>query len=474
MYLNVFKFEMNSDRVAKWRRRAQIAAAGLGMAYSYGKAKLGYNRFSSQSDMPPVPKKRLRVSSTSSGSSGSSGVRKRKSARMFPRTPKTNVRRRLFRRIGRSRSVAPKGVYRGKIKGLKKTPNVNRYATYGHEFKRESNTSYANSYCVYVGHGTDQRALFLSAIGGMFRALLVKAGIQVANWNDRWNPYVGGSLFGRILIWYQNTETSAETLIDISIAPTDTFDATLANIMNAMSGVSAAQKTNAVIYKRIAYYNSSNEFPSAVLDLQYFHITVEVFSKMKIQNRTLARKDVGEEGDDDSADNVEACPLTGKVYEQIEWKNGFIPKSKRSTAGGSSVLNTSANGIISANCDTLDVSGPSNMFRKPPPGYHLGEKIKAKTVKLDPGSIKDIKFKWKCHMLLNNYLYRVVSGSETSPANTFVQDIGKAQVFALEKELSIGSGDTTPVNVGVQVDQVFRCVGYSKKVKANPVVEITY
>lgn len=393
-----------------------------------------------------------------------------------PSRPTSSAKRRLSKRKVRgrmrvARATAVRGVYKGKIRNPKRKVTKNVFALKGIETQFEANGDLKDKHCVYVGHGTSAQQAYQNLWGAVFRSLLNLAGIQIVNWNDKFEPWTASNV--RYYVHYSVDEGASESAINVVGPNPGTFFDHLNVFLGAIKPVQAAN-LDGLIWRRVTMFAGDDLYPAARMDLTYYHVVYENNSKMKIQNRTSARKDIGEaDGDDDSADNVEACPLTGRVYEQSKWMNGFVYTNPRSGFGTRDSLNTNDEGIITGFPFLMDTNDTLNVFRKPPVAYYMGQNIKSKTVKLDPGSIKDIKFTFRAKGLFNTLTRKLQAASDPLRVNKITL-FGKAQVFALEKELSIGLDDNTDVRVGFQIDQIHRCYGYVSHMKANPLSNVSY
>lgn len=139
-------------------------------------------------------------------------------------------------------------------------------------------------------------------------------------------------------------------------------------------------------------------------------------------------------------------------------------------------LNTEAYGFIkstsSSGGEGLGSNSSDNPFRKPPPGYMLGEKVKEASIRFSPGEIKTHCFKWKAKISLNTLMEKLQYVTNTS--NYAIYPFGTAAVMALERELSIGSSDSTALTVGYQVDQVLKMKGYNRAVKTSVLMRSLY
>lgn len=432
--------------------------AAARVAYRLGRAaRNAYMRYSG------------RGTGTSSATGYASKVARKARRRLFKSTPSAaNPKGRI------SRAVAPKGVYRGSIKYLKKGKTGNKFAKYGFQYIQEHNALIEDSHCVYAGHGTSTVLAYRSMWGAAFRTLMHKGGIDFVHWFDTFTTV--NPTFTEIRIYYSQNQGSPESVLTIPIQGPITYDQILSDIVAQVAAVENANSNQFTIWRRIRYVEDTSAQLSgphaAVLDLTYFHVQINIWSKMKIQNRTLARKDIENDGfDEDSADNIEANPLTGKIYEQMEWMNGFNYRNPRQTAFFRNHLGANIRGLIAGTSDDMDVNGPTNPFRKPPPAYFMGTKIRQKTVKLDPGSIKDTSFVFNAKGLFNTLAHKL---EQHGLFNGKLQPIGKAQIFALEKELTIGVDDNTGIRLGVQIDQKYNCVGYYRTPCANPITDIPY
>lgn len=339
-----------------------------------------------------------------------------------------------------------RGVYRGRVKGAYKQKSGNKFARYGLEYKTEFNSVVSDKSCVYVGHGVAAEKAYGAVIGAAMRALLVKVGIDITHWDDSGMRL--GSKEGRIAVQYSHPDGAVEDDFDV-IYGTNSYRGILNALIAEFKTIQQAFLDKPVVFKRMIFYaDSAQSLPSAVLNLEQFTVEFQTISKMKIQNRTLARKDTTEDGgDQDSSENIEANPVTGKVYEQTLWKNGFSIKGLwRLNTTALDVLNTNEEGIIQGLATLMDADSSGSTVRKPPAAYYMGEKVKARTVKLDPGVIKSHSFVFKCTMNFNVFLNKLQCATNGATQN-LIQNFGKAAVIGLEKECSIGiaNGDDTQV-----------------------------
>lgn len=385
---------------------------------------------------------------------------------------------RIMRRAATRRRLGVRGSYVGKVTGLSKKKYVTKFAKQGWEFTREKNLTADDPHCVYVGHGVEGYEAYRAAWGAAYRSLLIRHGVDVQNWSD-----IGlrlGTGTGTILVQY--AEFPGDNELNFHL-PTHDPSNGINNHLDVVNQL-VTLSLNTLIpnsqrqYRRISLYPglvTSDGIPLATVDLENYKVEFQCQSTIKVQNRTKARLDESENPDDqDSADNIEAQPLTGRIYKQTNWKNGFVQKGYyRGSIVPFAGFNTFTGGTIIGISVTADQNNSRNAFRKPPASYYFGDKIITQGVKLDPGKIKTHSFKWDCVMYFNTYMSKLDFMSSGLTA-VRVQDFGTAAMFALEKELSIGGLDNTDIQVGFQVDQKYKCVGMMMRGKAQPVFDVLH
>jgi hypothetical protein len=432
-----------------------------------------FKSFTSQSDMvPPTPAKTPRKRKNSATASSS------KTGKKARKTKKTAMKGK-----GRQKVKSQNNVRKGK-KTLSAT--AKKFAKDGFVAMSENNGIQSTDHCMYIGHGTDSNSMYNAIWYAAYKSLINKAGFQIRTWEDLL-PLGSG---GKIHAYYRADDGNSPISGPLTVL---TSFKTHSEIVNELLSTIRSTFPAAVAYpnwNRLELLNgySTGEplvldgFTQAVLDLVQYKITIDYKSTLKLQNRSLAPNNTGTGEDlaDEDGTNVANQPLVGKLYRQQEWLNGFLP-SRKELFGGAGVpneyvpLNTKTTGLIYSVSDSsaggLGPVAATNPFRKPPPAYVMGNKVKSGQVTFGPGEIRLHKFVWDVTMSFNTFTRKLCMSQDY--VNENIVPVGHASVYAFEKMLSMGASDRKIV-LAWQIDQLVRAYGRSSKPKTLPLTFATY
>lgn len=178
-----------------------------------------------------------------------------------------------------------------------------------------------------------------------------------------------------------------------------------------------------------------------LFELNLNEITVHYYAhcNLKIQNRT-----VNDAGDDD-ANDVNDVPLQGRCY---AFKSSAVcPKhvtSKFATAGDGLIL---MNGSVQTGAD-------AGLWNEPPQKFHFKNCAATRSLKMNPGDIKQDSMTVAYKMPLNKWLtlcaWRNGGGQAFS---RFAYNPGKIHMFAMEKCMNFG----LPISVVYEIDTKEGC-----------------
>ena len=458
---------MNSDRIGKWRRRAQILGAAAGMAYSYPRA---FNTFSLKSDMPAVTRGK--------GKQAAKSVGAKQYQKAFRKVAKKSGRK-IAKGAMLARSKAPYvathstgyvGAFKKPI-AKKRGRRVSKFDTSGVVLKREYSDIAIAQECSYVGHGIPLNQVIFCALRALLRSLFKKGGLDVSDWTDQagfagfWNIY-----------YTLGANPANVVVIQTTIVVGQTYQA----IADSMTGLLRASITNTEAIQSITFVNtrmftentggSSPAF--AEINLKNYNITTDYWSIIKIKNVSLAGGD-STNLDRDLSTNIESQPLLGRLYATDKWSNGFQAYKQLATgAGNATVQADGTTGRIQESSATLGFgSGNTNPFAKPPPAYMLGTK-KSTKVRINPGELKVDVVKWKATMSWDTFMNKLIFNVNSDVDNQY-RLFGAAHMFAFEREVEIGGSLASSIRIAYQVDFVLKMCGTSIAHKVAPIVDVT-
>jgi len=471
-----------------------LAMLGLGTSVSYlggmiyeagnRKVKFGYPYkngeiiipSSSRSDKMVQPTPRKTPAKRKRSDSGASSSKTPKKAKK-----KVSMKAKRTRKSTGGRKAVKSSA--GK-KGSKSQVSQKVFARDGVILSKEKNGIESSEHCMYIGHGTDANLMFETGWYAVYKSIINKTGFSIRNWEDT-TPF---GEYSQLIVYYyvDDGNQTITTLPGIDMGGLTHIQVVgflIAEIHTAI-GTTVTYPVWNRVELRDANDTVANKTTIGVLDLTQYKITCDYRSTLKIQNRSLAANNNGGAADlaDEEGDNVANQPLVGKLYRQREWLTGFVPNARKETFGGGPVssptyfipLNVRDGGWVFSLSDSteggLGTETSNNPFRKPPPGYVMGKVATSKVV-LHPGEIRMQKLAWTVTMNFNTYMRKLRQNSDTY--NNSIQPIGTACVYALEKLLSMGSGDKA-LFVAYQIDQKVSAYGKSLKPKTAPLMNVQY
>lgn len=367
--------------------------------------------------------------------------------------------------------------YKGSVRPTKKKVD-NSFNLDGVVFRQESNGIIDSPQCQYLGHSTIAPRILLD---NMCRMLVKEVSHQTGRFIQNWDEVIGQH--GALIYAYFVRDTGLGLSTDedptintrtVTLVPADTFNTFAEKIASDIHVTFNSHLKHEFIY--VEYQNVAPGV--AVTDnvkiyMNQFYVTVAGASYLKFQNTTLARTEEQVEDDpDDSAENIQANPLSFKMY-QSDFQNGMSYTFKRGVTGATTKFNFVPNDVNAViTFDPTDTSYTA--LYKPPSASAMGMKVggqmyKQKSGTLDPGDIKTSyltyqkKFPW-------NQLFNLLSDTYGNTYNWIVK-LGNSRVFAFEHLLKV-TGDPN-IRISYQHDLTMKMKYYYKpKIVSESIVSI--
>lgn len=352
----------------------------------------------------------------------------------------------------------------------------------GYQANTEFNGAISSGNCVYVGYGTPAAYVFTSTIRALYKKLLMRAGMTVRSWTDRFDQYGDISYVIR-LHFYTDTNifNPSEPLIasqSITTGATGALHLTVVSNLEALIkqqyrfGTSANLQTPHFIKWELHHTQDvANQEGTKLseINVEQAIIHFKNVSHLKVQNRTLAPS-AGESADADAVDRV---PLLGKSYDSKEWRDGFVPVRADGQMSTEQPFKLPTAGALTRTPPEMDEDSINNVYRKPPPAFMLGCKKVQKFI-LNPGQVLADTVMFKCKMSANNVMKKYVMDGRTSTLGTIsAQDgtsfnpMGRVKVLAMEKYVTPASIEQN-IDIAWQIDHKMVAVVTESRTRTQP------
>lgn len=410
-------------------------------------------------------------------------ARRRKSRKSSKKTMKRKSKARYKRKGRKYRKRNKSGKSYGKGLLGDKIASV-----IGYQANTEFNGARATGNCVYVGYGTPAAYVFTSTIRALYKKLLMRAGMTVRNWTDRFDTYGDLSYIIRIHFYTDtNIFNPSEPLVaaqSISTGATGALHLTVVSNLEALIkqqyrfGTSANLQTPHFLKWELHHTQDIANLEGTKLseiNVEQSIIHFKNVSQLKVQNRTLAPS-AGEAADADAVDRV---PLVGKAYDSNEWRDGFLPIRADGQMSTEQPFKLPTAGAFTRTPPEMDEDSVNNVYRKPPPAFMLGCK-KAQKFILNPGQVLADSVVFKCKMSANNVMKKYVMDGRTSTLTTIsAQDgtsfnpMGRVKVLAMEKYITPASIEQN-IDIAWQIDHKMTAVVTESRTRTQPLTIATF
>lgn len=319
--------------------------------------------------------------------------------------------------------------------------------------------------CAYVGHSFGRFYMLQVTVEAILRQLFLQAGVRINSGDEKISGLdslnVAPSKNFRIEYTHRtDTDDTNASLSSVTVADDETLDTLSTKIVEAWKALWTVNTKVQIIEMGIGKKHDAalNEVrPVNKINLSSMLITLDMYSSMKLQNRTLARTGTADES---SMLDVANNPVVGKCYSG----NGTGPRQSVFT---SNVATPNASpswcadilsGVITVNEANLR---PQFMFSRPPGRGAFSNCSKAVNVRLDPGNIRPSILKFKKTFYVQTLLGILADGYEQDTTKEFLT-IGKYNLFGFEKLCNTGEDEPT-ISLGYEVNTTYRAMVSFKK-----------
>lgn len=351
------------------------------------------------------------------------------------------------------------GRYAGKIAPSKRVKGgfKAKAQAKGFSIHFEKGGAISDPYCAYIGHGACPQVIMRRLmLGVIVKALLRRMGISFSNVVQ---PLTYLTANDQVQIAFTTDPESGvqQSAVHTLGAAQPSFQGLLDGVVNAwVTAVQAVTGTNSQEWKLVeARFNpgGTGDLTSVRIPLENAKISFECSSQMKIQNRSVPA-----EGDD-TIDEVDRIPLTGKIYQFVG--NGTNFKRTANASLGEipfEPIGEKQDGLFTFGAGA---AGAAATLREPPLAYNFVRCKKHSRVYCNPGEIKMSMVNYKRTMYLQTLLRYVVGASEAATlTNTATQHhVGMFNLIAMEKVIETSNVPSTqPIQLAWELD--YKIFGY--------------
>lgn len=385
-------------------------------------------------------------------------------------TEKVIKRRRVGMPIRRSAKRYSLGTYQGRFKAKKK---VSKKVKFDCVCKDERALAAPSSVtkCTYALHCTHPPKYILRMIGmAIVHKYAQQCHVKIRNWTDYAlmiiNYGTGSSKPGfDIYAVYQerigsSSVTQAGDLKSIQLYTDNTADTWLAiaDKIAEQLAVCVTEFANDIWFTQIQFRpkNLTTELQQLavqVWDADDMYIEIKGTSHLQLQNRTPA----GGGTDTASADNINANPLEGKLYEfnGTGLRANYYDAPARTSASTMQLVPDGTSGLLAFGSDDTNLTAPMQDALKQPPNAKFFKRVsRVGKIRLEPGAIKKSYLTDTVRMSFNGWirrLYRYLSSGNTLNGTASTKGtasgalvkyidmgIGKGAMVAMEKVADMG------------------------------------
>jgi len=463
--------------------RAQLNSRGINPTARTGLFGRGSRFFRKKKDIMPPRGRRMTLTPASSRRTSrstssmlaalGSGMRKRgrtqrrHSTGTIRSSRSSNVSRTSSSKIHRSGGTGGEITSSSMNSGTKKIANK-LYQKSGSIRVGESGGTQIDSQCVYVGVGTPVLDLYNSYIRALVAAIVAKAGGDITNWNNFFNPYN----VCQIDISYINDGATTQTVFTLTTAITYSMY-TVANLLRA-AFVAEFLEGNQVQFIEAVLWEFTEapvtppapqpKVRTAVVPLQRLMLDFEVSLNLSFQNQTAS--DLGAF----TSDAVDANPLKGMIYECNG--NYFEPTALSNRPDPTTTAQFAGDWCVADSASGILTGQPYDALTKKPPQKSYFARInKATPMKLAPGQLHSVKASRTQTMSWTSAMTKLLKTFYTD-AQPYQKNslLGCSLLVALEKMMDTRLPDETPISIGYQTEVTTKCRYHYKKTVASAVI----
>ncbi len=331
---------------------------------------------------------------------------------------------------------------------------------------------------VYIGHALAAQEIMTTFAEQIVKRVFSRLGTQITHMSQKIQSEsaVATTSVGIWHISYRN-QLNGPLLFSQFLIPAEENYGDVANELRDrlynLSNVVTTLNLYEMWLEPTAGNNAQHVGYAARIHLQNMSISWDCSSKMEIQNRTLANSGgSGENNRNDVANN----PVGGKLYSgtgngtSLSYYNTLVALTELDLLTAdtdSGVLDFDVNG-------TNVTTGMKLAYKRPPPHSMFTNVRKSAAVSIQPGQIKTSFLRWTRTLTVNNFLklmFEYMTNRGGGGAGHVRVSIGSFNLYGFEKRCDTG-GTETGVNIGYEVNSVYKCSLTSKFVATGPTIVV--
>lgn len=318
--------------------------------------------------------------------------------------------------------------------------------------------------CPYVGHAFAPAQIFATMADCVIQRLFKKAGYRIVSMQHK--PGTVASIR-----WdYRNAEGEVLTARAFNIAVTDTYQIVADALRTDIFAAASSGADDFQMYSiQLRNDTTGTEF-MASLYFDDIWIEFDCSSSLAIQNRTLADSTSADAANKNEVTNN---PIGGKSYQG--YGTGSTLKLLDQTVSISkSMLTANRNsGVISFDIDSANITTQQkNLYKRPNAAGAYARVTKSAPAMLQPGQIKNSRLVWKKNIAWNSMVKKLFEYiKEDGLVNQYLP-IGFFRFFAFEKKCNTQLLAESTVDVGYELNSVYRCRITSKMQICAPYIDV--
>lgn len=356
----------------------------------------------------------------------------------------------------------------GRFRRPKKARKAPLASTHGQVLKWERGGTLSDPQCVYIGHCTTPFNRVVDLVAAcIVRELYRQKGEVFTNWD---NPSNAVPLQVRIQYsYYTDYATSTQTTVTLAIGGAATYLAIAEQVSNSLVANNTGEKMilRDFLLQTDGTPGAGNWELDASISMKQFYLYFDMYSKLSVQNRTLAGTTTVDD-EDELAGDITNNPLVGRQY--TGFGNGWIPAHRETGLANwnEGFVCDGTNGILNRRAQDVGTT----QFNKPPSAYAFDIVPKTSIARIMPGQIKVSVLKYKKNMSINGWLAKYSEEINQANLSNVHTTFGNCVMFGLEKQLDSRATEN-PINIAYEVDKTFKVsYKYKPNVKTMAIVNV--
>jgi len=348
------------------------------------------------------------------------------------------------------------GIYQGKFKRPKKPKMTKEKMALlkGYHSTHENYGRVEDPNAVYIIHSTTKIAMSKTILSSYLRVLFRKAGLAL-NSSESELPlfdFLNSDGF-RLTYVTQDPITGAIASVPYDILDNETIDSVILNftsmsthLQNYLNNTDATMPYQMLLHSQDRNVAATNYRLAAQIDMLTAHITVNIASLLKVQNRTAGD---GATAGDKAIERVDSQPLKVKIY---NFKHSNPRVASQVVATNQTVLNS----VHERGISLVKSSELMAFYQNPPNEKFFSNCSAVATSILQPGDIKQTYISHRYSGVAKNVFPKL--RIQYIGANQYTGGTGRSQMLMFEEK--IRTAGTNPVTI--QYEQEYKIGCYIK------------